>query len=292
MLIAIPSETPGGLDAAVSEHFGHCGAFTLIEIDDGEISEVSVLENAGHEQGGCLTPVNLLKEQGVDVLLTGGMGMRPLAGFQQVGITVYLQKDAASVDEAVKAYLSGDCRVLGEDETCGGGGGCGHHHHEPVVREPIAGPADVRDDRVVTFAYVLKDSEGNTLDTSERGGSMRYLHGAGQLLPALEKAVNGLEPGADAVVEVPSAEAFGARDESRVIEVRRDQVPPEAEVGSTVTAEDENGRHFPLVVVHLDEDNARLDGNHPFAGLDVVFEITIETVESATPEEIAHRHVH
>ncbi|MBW2458690.1 MAG: dinitrogenase iron-molybdenum cofactor biosynthesis protein, partial [Deltaproteobacteria bacterium] len=54
MLIAVPSEAPGGLDAEVSAHFGHCAAFTLITVADGKIGEVSTLDNAPHEQGGCM----------------------------------------------------------------------------------------------------------------------------------------------------------------------------------------------------------------------------------------------
>ena len=68
MLIAIPSDTTDGLDSPVSEHFGHCAAFTLITVTDDTIGEVSVLENRGHEEGGCMAPVNLLEGQGVEVL--------------------------------------------------------------------------------------------------------------------------------------------------------------------------------------------------------------------------------
>ena len=89
MLIAVPSESTDGLDAAISEHFGHCAAFTIIAVKNDSIGEVSIVENTEHEHGGCMTPVNLLKEHGVEVLLAGGMGMRPLAGFQQVGIDVH-----------------------------------------------------------------------------------------------------------------------------------------------------------------------------------------------------------
>ena len=59
-----------------------------------------------------------------------------------------------------------------------------------------------------------------------------------------------------------------------------------------VTATDRNGQSFPLTIVHLDETTARLDGNHPLAGKDVVFNITVLKVENATADEIAHSHVH
>ena len=293
MLIAVPSDAPGGLDSTISEHFGHCGAFTIVAISNGEIGEVSILENSGHEQGGCMAPVQLLKQEGVEVLVAGGMGQRPLSGFQQVGIAVHFKEEARSVSEAIELYLKGGCRSFGEAQTCGGGGGgCGGHHHEEVQREPIEGVADIRDGRIVTLDFEITDGDGAVLDTSSRVGPMQYLHGAGQLLPALERAVTGLEMGARKSVEIPCKEAFGERDETRILEVPRAQLPPDATIGMMVSAQDPSGQQIPLVVIHLDDTMARLDANHPLAGKDVVFNVTVTQVESATADEIAHGHVH
>jgi FKBP-type peptidyl-prolyl cis-trans isomerase 2/predicted Fe-Mo cluster-binding NifX family protein len=290
MLIAVPCEDPGGLDAVVSEHFGHCAAFTLVAVEDGQIGEVSVLENSGHDQGGCMAPVHLLKGEGVEVLVAGGMGMRPLAGFQSVGIAVHFKEDARSVRDAVTLFLAGGCRAFGESETCSSG--CGGHHQEEVQREPIVGRADVRSGRAVTLEFILRDANGELLDSSERRGPIRYLHGSGRLLPALERAIDGLEPGARVVVEVPRAEGFGDRDGSRVIQVPRAQLPPDVSVGNVLAAEDPSGNRQSFTVVELDEASARLDGNHPFAGRDLVFEVAVLEVESATADEIAHGHLH
>lgn len=286
MLIAIPSDNTDGLEAAISEHFGHCAAFTLVAVNDGSIGDVSILQNGGHEEGGCMAPVNLLKENGVDVLIAGGMGMRPLAGFQQVGIEVLHKENATSVKEAVDLYLQGGCRSFGEAQTCGGGeGDCGshdhehgHHHHEPQV-VPIEGPADIREGRLVTLDYVLKDTDGNLLENSENSGPMRFIFGANQTLPSIEKAVFGLQPEASIVQEIPMAEAFGERDEERIIEVPLSNLPPEVSVGEVVAGQDQAGRHFPLTILHIDDETARLDTNHPFAGKDLVFDLTVRTVE-------------
>jgi FKBP-type peptidyl-prolyl cis-trans isomerase 2/predicted Fe-Mo cluster-binding NifX family protein len=291
MLIAIPSDAPGGLDAPISAHFGHCAAFTLVRVDDKELGNVEVLENSGHEQGGCMMPVTLLKEQGVDVLVAGGMGGRPLAGFQQVGIKVHFKEDATSVKEAVDLFLTGKCREFGAAQTCGGGGGsCGGHHE--VEREPIEGPHDVRDNRVVTLDFVLKDPDGNLIESSRTNGPMRYLHGSGMILPALEKAFTGLEEGAQTTVELSSADAFGERDEARILEVPRHQLPPDITVGALVSGTDPSGQRIGLIVIELGDEVARVDANHPLAGKDLVFEVTVVKVESATPEELAHGHVH
>ncbi len=132
MIIAIPSEFPGGLEAEVAPHFGHCAAFTLVQVEDGEVTKVGILPNQGHVQGGCMAPVMLLKQAGADALISGGMGMRPLAGFQQVGIQVYFSEEEAIVGDAVKRVLAGTARIFGPAQTCGGGGGdheggCGGH---------------------------------------------------------------------------------------------------------------------------------------------------------------------
>jgi len=294
MLIAVPSDAPGGLDSTLSEHFGHCGAFTIVEVEDGKVGEVVILENGGHEQGGCMAPVQLLKENGVEVLLAGGMGQRPLAGFQQVGITVHFKGEAQSVGEAVNLFIDGGCPAFDEAQTCGGGGGeCGsQHHHEEVQREPIEGVADVRDGRIITLDFELSDSAGNLLDSSTRVGPMRFMHGVGQLIPALETAVTGLEMGQEKTVAIPCVDAFGEREDTRVIDVKRSQLPPDVEVGAMLATQDQHGRQIPLTVVGLDDDTAKLDGNHPFAGKDVVFKVTVANVENATAEELAHNHAH
>ena len=285
MLIAVPSDTNDGLDSAISEHFGHCAAFTLVTVANDAIGEVSILENSEHEEGGCMAPVTLLKERGVEVLLAGGMGGRPLSGFQQVGIDVRYKENAGTVREAVELFISGDCRGFGEAQTCGGGeGGCGghghhdHHHHEPETFS-IDGKADIRDGRMVTVEYELKGTDGAVLDSSSVTGPMRFIVGAGQIFPAIEQALAGLEPGAQVAKEVPVSEAFGERDEARVIEVSPSQLPPDTAVGTLVSAQDQQGRQIPLVVIHLDENVARLDGNHPLAGKDLVFELTVKNVE-------------
>jgi FKBP-type peptidyl-prolyl cis-trans isomerase SlyD len=144
----------------------------------------------------------------------------------------------------------------------------------------------------VSLDYVLRDGEGKLLDSSASSGAMRYLHGARNLMPALENALSGLEAGARIEVEIPQADGFGERDEARVVEVPRSQLPAHAEVGARLTAQDDKGRSFSLTILELGEETARLDGNHPLAGMDLVFDVTVLKVEAATPEEIEHGHPH
>jgi predicted Fe-Mo cluster-binding NifX family protein len=131
MKIAVPSEVPGGLEATVSQHFGHCPVFTMVSLDSGEVKEVEVVANVPHQQGGCMAPVNALKDAGAQALVAGGMGMRPLAGFQSVGIEVFFNEGAPTVADAIRLVSEGKARVFGPAQTCGGGegheGGCGNH---------------------------------------------------------------------------------------------------------------------------------------------------------------------
>ena len=88
ILLAVPSANPGGLEAGMGMHFGHCDLYTLVEVEGDAVKSVRTLPSIPHQQGGCLAPVQYLADNGVTKLLAGGMGMRPLMGFQQMGIEV------------------------------------------------------------------------------------------------------------------------------------------------------------------------------------------------------------
>jgi predicted Fe-Mo cluster-binding NifX family protein len=121
-VIAVPSENPGGLDAGLGAHFGHCDLYTLITLEDGKVVDVKVLPNVPHQQGGCMAPVQHLASNGVSQLIAGGMGLRPLMGFNQVGIEVYYGGRVRTVRQAIEAMLSGQLPQFKQEHTCGGGG--------------------------------------------------------------------------------------------------------------------------------------------------------------------------
>ncbi len=123
--VAVPSTQPGGLDSVLGAHFGHCDLYTLVDVTDGQIKSVRTLPNVPHEQGGCMAPVNHLAQNGVHILIAGGMGMRPLMGFNQVKINVLYSGGAQTVGEAIDAFLKGTLQQFTSDFTCGGGGGAG-----------------------------------------------------------------------------------------------------------------------------------------------------------------------
>lgn len=134
-ILAIPSEAPGGLSAGVSEHFGHCAAFTVVAFDNGAIGEVAVLRAPEHASGGCLTPVSMLAKAGVTAIAAGGMGRRPLLAFLEAGIPLYVAAGFGSVGEVATAFGQGRLAAFAPDGCCGehehghdhGEGGCCQH---------------------------------------------------------------------------------------------------------------------------------------------------------------------
>lgn len=120
--VAIPSNGVGGLEGTRAGHFGHCDVFTCIDAEDGIIQEVSIIKNLEHVQGGCMVPVNLLAEHKVDALVVGGIGMRPLMGFKEVGIEVYHDAERLDIRPVVDDMLAGRLPLISNDQVCGGGG--------------------------------------------------------------------------------------------------------------------------------------------------------------------------
>ncbi len=129
--IAIPSALPGGLESQVGAHFGHCDIYTVVDVEDGLVAKVGLLPAVPHQQGGCLAPVQHLAQNGVTALIAGGMGLRPLMGFNQAGIEVFRGNQSPTVGDAVQAMVRGELQRFTREFTCGGGqehaGDAGQH---------------------------------------------------------------------------------------------------------------------------------------------------------------------
>jgi predicted Fe-Mo cluster-binding NifX family protein len=129
MRVAIPSNAPGGLEAKRSEHFGHCDLFTVVNLDSNyAIDCVETVANVGHEAGGCLVPVQILRDANVNAIVVGGMGMRPMMGFTEVGIDVYFADPnrIPDVGMAVEHFTAGRLPRMRNDQACSGSGNCHH----------------------------------------------------------------------------------------------------------------------------------------------------------------------
>lgn len=124
--IAVPSNNPGGLEGGRSEHFGHCDLFTLIDVENGNVVGVNTVPSVAHGAGGCMEPVNVLKEHGVHAIVVAGMGARPLQGFAQVGIDVYFAARHAfeTVAEVVSGMQENKLILMEPTQACQGHGDC------------------------------------------------------------------------------------------------------------------------------------------------------------------------
>lgn len=131
MRIAVPSNAPGGLAADRSEHFGHCELFTLVDIEGGRVAQVGTINNVTHGAGGCMEPIGLLREQGINAIVVGGIGARPLQGFANAGVTVYFAAPAAfgSVQAAVDGFMEKRLVVMQPTQACQGHGDCHGQGH-------------------------------------------------------------------------------------------------------------------------------------------------------------------
>jgi predicted Fe-Mo cluster-binding NifX family protein len=116
--LAVPSETPGGLGAARSGHFGRSPSFTLVDLIDGEITAVDVVDNAPHGHGGCMSPVLTLGTNMVDAVIVAGIGHEPLLGCLQTGIRVFAGEDRPDVRSVVDAFVDMELSPVGPDATC------------------------------------------------------------------------------------------------------------------------------------------------------------------------------
>ncbi|MGE5240721.1 MAG: FKBP-type peptidyl-prolyl cis-trans isomerase [Bacteroidota bacterium] len=146
---------------------------------------------------------------------------------------------------------------------------------------------------VVSMHYTLTDDSGDVLDSSRGGEPFSYLHGHNNIIPGLEKALEGTEAGFKSKVTVAPTEGYGEKNAEAVFEAPREHFPPDMklEIGARVYADGPNGP-ITLTVVKLTETGAVLDANHPLAGKTLHFDVEITTVRSATAEELAHGHVH
>lgn len=129
MKIAIPTNNPGGLEAARSEHFGHCDVFTVVSLSpEKNIDGIDTIANYGHEAGGCMVPVKILQDADVQAIVVGGMGARPMQGFAQVGIDVYFagSEAAGDVQSVIKLFVEGLLPRMHPTQVCKGSGDCHH----------------------------------------------------------------------------------------------------------------------------------------------------------------------
>ncbi|MEY4685912.1 MAG: hypothetical protein RLZ25_2371 [Pseudomonadota bacterium] len=147
--------------------------------------------------------------------------------------------------------------------------------------------------KVVSIHYTLTNEAGQVLDSSENQEPLAYIHGHGNIIPGLENALVGLSKGEKLKVTVAPADGYGERDDSMVQAVPRSafQDVDDIKPGMQFQAQSPEGIQL-VTVVSVDGDEVTLDGNHPMAGITLIFDVEITDVRDATAEELDHGHVH
>jgi FKBP-type peptidyl-prolyl cis-trans isomerase SlyD len=145
---------------------------------------------------------------------------------------------------------------------------------------------------VVTLDYTVSNTSGEVLDTTEGREPLVYLHGSGYLVPGLENALHERVVGDSFEITVPAADAYGEYEESLVQEVPGELFDGmEVAEGDTFVADTDDG-HRPVTIIEVSEEFVKVDANHPLAGMDLHFKVSVKDVRAATAEEIAHGHIH
>ena len=154
-------------------------------------------------------------------------------------------------------------------------------------------PMQIAERTVASFHYTLTNDAGDVVDSSQGGDPLSYLHGVGNIVPGLEKAMVGRGVGDSFQVRVVPEEGYGQHHPQLVQDVPRsafagvDTIEP----GMQFQARSPQGVQN-VVVTQVTADTVTVDGNHPLAGEHLNFAIEIVEVRAASEEEIAHGHVH
>lgn len=152
----------------------------------------------------------------------------------------------------------------------------------------------IDDNTVASLHYTLTNSAGETLDSSQGNDPLIYLHGAGNLIPGLEKELKGKSAGHSMQLKVAPEEGYGPVHDGLI-----DIVPKTAfqgvdtiEPGMAFEAQGEDGQTRRVTVTAINGDDVTVDANHPLAGVELHFDVEIVEVRDATEEEIANGHAH
>ena len=153
--------------------------------------------------------------------------------------------------------------------------------------------AEIAKDKVVSIDYTLTGDNGQVLDTSQGREPLAYLHGAGNIIPGLESALEGRNEGDQVNVSIPPDQAYGQRDERMVQAVPRTAFQGVADIkpGMQFQAQTNAGARL-ITVVGVQDDQVTIDANHPLAGATLNFDVKVVNVREATEQEKSHGHVH
>ena len=270
----------------VFQHFGKTENFKVYEVEDDKVVSSEVIGSNGTGHGAL---AGLLAEQGINVLICGGIGGGAQAALTEAGIEMVAGAQG-NTDDVVKAYLKGElvstgancdhhhheeghsCGSHEEGHPCGGScGGCGGH------KSDITGPNVGKTCRT---HYKGTFNDGTQFDSSyDRGEPLEFICGAGQMIKGFDAAVANMEIGEIKEVHLMPEEAYGQTNPDAIFTLEIAQLPgsENLEVGQQVYLSNQYGQPFTVKVAAKEETTITFDANHEMAGKELNF--TIELVE-------------
>ena len=271
----------------IFQHFGKTEFFKVYEVADNKIISSEVISSNGLGHGAL---AGLLGEQGIDVLICGGLGGGAQTALKEAGVEVCSGANG-DADQAVEAYLRGELVSTGancnhhhheEGHSCGShenggscGGSCGGCGSKPVITGPNVG-------KTCRTHYRGTFNDGTQFDSSyDRGEPLEFICGAGQMIKGFDAAVADMEVGEVKDIHLMPEEAYGQPNPDAIFELEIEQLPGSEDltVGQQVYLTNQMGQPFPVKVTAKTEKTITFDANHEMAGKELNFKIELVEVK-------------
>ncbi|WDI30040.1 peptidylprolyl isomerase [Hyphococcus flavus] len=135
----------------------------------------------------------------------------------------------------------------------------------------------------VVINYTVRTGDGRVVGGTEQAGPQTLTLGKAEIFPAIEQALEGMEAGGEKSVTIASADAFGPRKDEMIVELPRAQLPQDQtpQPGMTLSAKQQDGSTVNLVITDVSDEVVTADGNHPLAGHDLHFGLTLVEIKEA-----------
>ncbi|MGN0157814.1 MAG: NifB/NifX family molybdenum-iron cluster-binding protein [Brotaphodocola sp.] len=272
----------------VFQHFGRTEQFKVYEVEDHKVVSGEVISSNGIGHGAL---AGILADQGIDVLICGGIGGGAQAALAEAGIELVAGAEG-NTDEVVETFLRGELVSTGsnchhhdheEGHSCGehgcGGhgeghscGGCGNHN---TLEGKNVG-------KTCRVHYKGTFNDGTQFDSSyDRGEPLEFVCGAGMMIRGFDAAVADMEVGQIVDVHLMPEEAYGMPDPDAIMVFEIAQLPGSEEltVGQQVYLSNAMGQPFPVKVTAKDSKTITLDANHEMAGKELNFKMELVEVK-------------
>jgi peptidylprolyl isomerase len=136
----------------------------------------------------------------------------------------------------------------------------------------------------VKVHYHGRLTDGTTFDSSQGREPLEFKVGSGSVIKGFDDGVTGMSVGDKKTVHIPADDAYGQKDDTRVVEFPKSNFPPDIqpEVGMQLNMSNGAGQVIPVVVIEVNEDMVVLDANHPLAGQDLIFDIELVDISGGS----------